>query len=189
MEQAANDLHIRVEAHPQLIGINQGMFEYAVVFMHGRNAFRLTNAERQTLREYVERGGVLFADAICGSEPFAESFRNEMAEIFWKNSKNSLVSIPANDPIWTTKYGGYDLSLVTRRDPQPGARAEGLKSTLRRVPPEFKAVRIGDRYGVIFSEFDLSCALEKHDALDCRGYTREDAARIGINVLRYAMQQ
>jgi hypothetical protein len=187
MEQAATDLHIRVEAHPKIIPINNPvLFDYPVVFMHGRNAFRLTDAERQALREYVERGGVLFADAICGSEPFAESFRNEMSVIF---PKNSLMSIPANDPIWTTKYGGYDLSLVTRRDPQPTAVGEGRKSTLRRVPPEFKAVRIGDRYGVIFSEFDLSCALEKHDSLECRGYTREDAARIGINVLRYAMQQ
>ena len=52
-----------------------------------------------------------------------------------------------------------------------------------------KGVRFGDRYGVIFSEFDLSCALEKHDSLECRGYTREDAARIGLNVLRYGMQQ
>ena len=30
--------------------------------------------------------------------------------------------------------------------------------------------------------------MEKHDSMDCRGYTREDAARIGLNVLRYAMQ-
>ena len=189
MEQAAHDLHLRVEAHPKLIAMTDpALFDYAVVFMHGRNAFRLTDAERQALRTFLENGGVLFADAICGSEPFAESFRNEMGAIFPEN-KNKLMSIPANDPIWTTKYGGYDLSLVTRRDPQPGERGEGLKSTLRRVPPEFKAVRINNRYGVIFSEFDLSCALEKHDSLECRGYTREDAARIGINVLRYAMQQ
>ena len=187
MEQAANDLHIRVEAHPKLIGMTDpALFDYAVVFMHGRNAFRLTNAERQALREYVERGGVLFADAICGSEPFAESFRNEMGIIF-KN--NPLMSIPANDPIWTTKYGGYDVTLVTRRDPQPADRGAGLKSALRRVPPEFKAVRMNNRYGVIFSAFDLSCALEKQDSVECRGYAREDAARMGINVLRYAMQQ
>jgi hypothetical protein len=32
--------------------------------------------------------------------------------------------------------------------------------TLRDVPREFKGVRFGDRYGVVFSEFDLSCALE-----------------------------
>jgi hypothetical protein len=187
MEQAATDLHIRVEAHPQLIGMTDpALLDYAVVFMHGRNAFRLTDNERQALRKFIENGGVLFADAICGSEPFAESFRNEMGIIF---PKNPLMSIPANDPIWTTKYGGNDLSLVTRRDPQPGDRGAGLKSALRRVPPEFKAVRIGDRYGVIFSEFDLSCALEKHDSLECRGYTREDAARLGLNVILYAMQK
>ena len=76
-----------------------------------------------------------------------------------------------------------------RRDPQPGRPGEPLKSAVRPVPPELKGVRFGDRYGVIFSEFDLSCALEKHDSMECRGYTREDAARIGLNVLRYGIQQ
>ena len=40
---------------------------------------------------------------------------------------------------------------------------------------------------MIFSQFDLSCALEKHDSLECRGYKREDAARIGLNVLLYSL--
>jgi hypothetical protein len=31
--------------------------------------------------------------------------------------------------------------------------------------------------------------LEKFDSMECRGYTREDAARIGLNVLLYALQQ
>lgn len=187
MEQAGRELNIRVETHPKLIGMqNPALFDYPVVFMHGRNAFRLTEGERKALHEYVERGGLLFADAICGSEAFAESFRREMGIIF---PKNSLENIPPRDPIWTSKYGGSDLQTVMRRDPQPGRPGEPLKSTLRAVPPELKGVRFGDRYGVIFSEFDLSCALEKHDSLDCRGYTKEDAARIGLNVLRYGMQQ
>jgi len=42
---------------------------------------------------------------------------------------------------------------------------------------------------VVFSRYDLSCALERHDSLDCRGYTREDAARIGLNVVLYSVQQ
>ena len=42
---------------------------------------------------------------------------------------------------------------------------------------------------MIFSPYDLSCALEKHDSLECRGYTREDAARIGLNVVLYSLQQ
>jgi hypothetical protein len=41
----------------------------------------------------------------------------------------------------------------------------------------------------VFSKFDLSCALEKHDSLDCQGYTRDDAERIGLNVLLYSLHQ
>jgi hypothetical protein len=187
MEQAGHDLHLRVDAHPKLIAMQDpALYHYPVVFMHGRNPFRLTDGERRALREYVQRGGLLFADAICGSEGFAESFRREMGLIF---PENSLVNIPPRDPIWTDKYGGSDLAMVMRRDPRPLRPGEPAKSVLRRVPPELKGVRFGDRYGVIFSEFDLSCALEKHDSMECRGYTREDAARIGLNVLRYAIQQ
>ena len=154
MEQAGHDLNIRVETHPKLIGMQDpALFDYAVVFMHGRNAFRLTDGERNALHEYVQRGGLLFADAICGNEAFAESFRREMGLVF---PKNPLENIPPRDPIWTNKYGGADLTTVMRRDPQPGKPGEPPQSALRRVPPELKGIRIGDRYGVIFSEFDLS---------------------------------
>lgn len=186
MEQAAQELKIRVETHPKMIAVTDpALFDHPIAFIHGRNAFRFTDAERKALREYVQRGGLLFGDAICGSEAFGESFRREMVAIF---PKNPLVNIPANDPIWTSKYGGYDLKEVSRRDPEPSAPGQPPKSTLRHVPPELKGVRFGDRYGVIFSEFDLSCALEKQASADCRGYTREDAARIGLNVIRYGMQ-
>ena len=67
-----------------------------MVFMHGRNAFRLTEGERKDLREYVERGGLLFADAICGNEAFADSFRREMALVFprtpWRASRSTIRS-------------------------------------------------------------------------------------------------
>ncbi len=50
-------------------------------------------------------------------------------------------------------------------------------------------MKLDDRYGVVFSRYDLSCALEKHDSLECQGYVREDAARLALNVLLYALQQ
>jgi hypothetical protein len=59
---------------------------------------------------------------------------------------------------------------------------------LRKVSPELEGIKIGDRYGVIFSRYDVSCALEKHDSLECQGYVREDAARIGMNVVLYSLQ-
>ena len=187
MEQASLELKLRTEVHPALLNImDEALFDFPVVFMHGRNAFRLTDRERERLKTYVERGGLLFADSICASQAFTESFRREMAAIF---PKNPLERIPAGDPIWTPKYGGFDLSIVTRRDPQPAGAGGPLKAALRKVPPELEGLRFEDRYGVIFSQFDLSCALEKHDSLECRGYIREDAARIGLNVLLYGVQQ
>ncbi|MGA2616269.1 MAG: DUF4159 domain-containing protein [Thermoguttaceae bacterium] len=187
MELAARELKIRAEVHPALLSItDDALMDYPMVFMHGRSNFRLTDRERARLKTYVERGGILFADAICASPAFTESFRREMAAIF---AKTPLERIPAADPLWTAKYGGFELGSVTRRDPQPSSAGGPLKAVLRRVPPEMEGIKLGDRYGVIFSQFDLSCALEKHDSLECRGYVREDAAKIGINVLLYGVQQ
>ncbi len=57
------------------------------------------------------------------------------------------------------------------------------------IPEELEGLKIGDRYAVIFSTYDLSCALERQDTMECQGYTRDDAARIGLNVLLYSLQQ
>ncbi len=60
---------------------------------------------------------------------------------------------------------------------------------VRRVAPELEGIKIDDRYGVIFSKYDLKLALEKQDSVQCQGYVRDDAARIGLNVILYALQQ
>ncbi len=162
------------------------LFDHHLVFMHGRNRFRLTDEERRLLRLYIERGGMLMADSICASPAFTESFRREMAAIL---PGKALQPIPVDDPMLTTAYGGFDLSTVQRRDPQAQAGPGPLRATLRRVPPELEGIRIDDQWAVVFSRFDVSCALEKHDSLECRGYVRNDAAKIGINIILYSLQQ
>ena len=186
MEAAAGQLKIRVSPQQEELSITDpALFDYHLVFMHGRGAFSLTPSERSQLKTYVERGGMLFANSICASKAFTESFRREMQSIF---PARRLQLIAAGDPLLTTHYGGFDLSTVTRRDPQRGDDGP-LKDLLRKVSPELEGIEFGDRYGVIFSRYDLSCALEKHNSLECQGYVREDAARIGLNVILYSLQQ
>ena len=97
MEAAARELKLRTHVREELMSISdESLFDYHLVFMHGRTAFRLTDAERERLRQYVERGGMLFADSICASRAFTESFRSEMAAIF---GKDKLERIPATDPL------------------------------------------------------------------------------------------
>ena len=195
LEAASRELQLRVSTEQRLIDITDpALFKYHLVFMHGRRSFRFTAAERKQLRKYVDRGGTIMADSICANPEFTAAFRREMQAIFAddpdvKPKGAGLTPIPAKDPLFTRDLGGYDLSTVSLRQPQ-GVGTEGRETaSVRKIEPELEGVRIGDRYGVIFSKFDLSCALEKHDSMECEGYTREDAERIGLNVLLYSLHQ
>ncbi len=75
---------------------------------------------------------------------------------------------------------------MTLREPAGGGDA-ALGVRKRTITPRLEGVRIGDRWAVIFSPFDLSCALEKQNSMECTGYGRDDAERIALNVLLYSL--
>ncbi len=188
LDRASSELGLRTDpAVRELVLTDEAVFDYPLLFMHGRNRFQFTPGERAQLRTYLERGGALLADAICAGPGFVESFRQEMRLVL---AEHPLERIPPDDPLLSTKYGGSDLSTVERRDPQPTRPGEPLSDVVRKGPPELEGIRrLGDRWAVVFSPIDLSCALEKHDSRECRGYVQADAARIGLNVILYALQQ
>ncbi len=163
------------------------IFDHHLLFMHGRNRFSLSTAQRQQLATYLRRGGMILADAVCASDAFAESFRREMKAIL---PDQRLEPIPADDAMFTTSYGGFDLinSKVQRREPAAAGNGP-RRSSIREVAPQLEGLAIDGHYAVIFSPFDLSCALESHEGVECRGYTRDDAARIGINVVLYSLHE
>ncbi|HTQ40386.1 MAG TPA: DUF4159 domain-containing protein, partial [Pirellulales bacterium] len=140
--------------------------------------------EKKALRKYLERG-TLIADSICANRDFTTAFRREINDLF-ADQGIKLEPIPANHPMFSNEFGGYDLSQVSRRVPQGRAGDGPLEAKTRKGAPELEGLKIGDRYAVIFSPYDLSCALEKHDSLECEGYTKDDAERIGLNLLLYA---
>jgi hypothetical protein len=186
LQRALNqEVGLRVSTDLRDVAIADGkLFDYSIVFMHGRHEFRLSDAERKQLRMFLERGGMVLADAVCASPAFNSAFRREMSDMF---PETSLARIPTDHPLFTPRYGGFDLRSVTRRDPQRGeGRAE---ASLRKVEPELEGLKLGHRYAVIYSPYDLSCALENHESLECKGYIREDAARIGINAVLYALHE
>ena len=91
-------------------------------------------------------------------------------------------------PLFSTRFGGFDLKRVQRRD--PGQEVDGgLVAQVHEVPPSLEGIKLGEDYGVIFSPYDLSCALDRHEMLDCQGYVRDDAARLAINIVLYAVNE
>ncbi|MEZ6068868.1 MAG: DUF4159 domain-containing protein [Pirellulales bacterium] len=180
-----DEVGVRVGDERHDLTINdEALFNHPMAFMHGQHSFRLTDAERTNLREFIERGGTLMADAVCGSEAFAASFRREMQEIF---PQASLEPIAPEDPLFTSQFGGFDIKSVVRRDPVRRGPDQALDARRVETEPELESITIDGRHAVIFSKYDISCALERHATLECRGYIREDAARIGINVVLYSL--
>lgn len=163
---------------------DRDLFKYPIVYMHGRNSFRLSPEEREQLKLYAERGGVLFADACCGARAFDESFRSEIEAAFGAK----LERIPPDHELFSEKIG-FALRSVKRRTAGPPNPGEPLDTTVRDVEPFLEGILIDGRYAVIYSKYDISCALEHQASSACPGYESEDAFRIAINVILYAMLQ
>ena len=181
------ELKLRVRTAPEMINISDdALFRYHLVFAHGRHEFRLTPEERKQLHEYLQRGGTVLADAICASRAFSNAFRREIAAAL---PGHTLERIPPNDALFTSSYGGYNVRSVTLRDPDATETGQPISARVRQVEPQLEGIQIDGRWAVIFSPFDISCALESHEAVGCRGYTQEDAARLGLNVLVYSLNQ
>ncbi|HUG93602.1 MAG TPA: DUF4159 domain-containing protein [Planctomycetaceae bacterium] len=161
------------------------VFRYPVLYMHGRTRFQLQPDEIEQLRKYLERGGVLFADSCCGSKHFDESFRDFVREL---SPGKPLARIPDDHEIMQLEPG-FDIRRVERREPAAADPGAPLDRTVRRGPPFLEGIDLGGRYAVVYSKYDISCALERQASVACAGYPHEDAVKIAINVILYAMMQ
>jgi hypothetical protein len=184
LRAAARELGMRVDTTAvQVDPSDPAVLDYHLLFMHGRQGFELDAAGREQIRRFLEAGGTLLVDSVCASQGFSDAFRREITATL---PDARLEPIPSDDPIFSaSEYGGFDIREVSLREP---SRGDGpLESRTRRTAPRLEGVRLGERWAVIFSPYDLSCALEKQYTLECTGYERADAERIALNVVLYSL--
>ena len=157
-----------------MLATDPNLLNFPLVYVHGRTAFKLDEKERVALRQHLDvGGGTLFADAACGSEPFDTAFRKEVAALF---PNNKLVRIPTDDDLYNKNVGGYDLKDVHY------SKAAGGRVDF----PDLEGVKINGHWAVIYSKYDIGCALERHSGLECKGYSLESASRIATNIVLYS---
>ncbi len=158
---------------------------FPLAYMHGRYRFQLSEQERDALRDYLSRGTVLFADACCGSTRFDRSFRDLMGQIF---PDHPLQAIPADHELFS-EVTGHRIDTVQLRKMVPGGANAAMRSRTEAGPPVLEGVEIEGRYAVVYSRYDISCALENQASLACDGYVEEDAMKLAINIVLYSMLQ
>ncbi len=159
--------------HRELLPRDPNLVHYPLIYVHGRAALSFPAEDMAILRKHLEPGGgTLFADAACGSTAFDVSFRKFVADLL---PETKLEPIPADDEIYTEKVG-YDLS-----DVQFSKAAGGAKGR-----PRLEGVKLNGHWAILYSPYDIGCALERQQGLDCKGYTHESAMRIAANIVLYA---
>ncbi|MFH1304594.1 MAG: DUF4159 domain-containing protein [Planctomycetota bacterium] len=170
---------------PNLPASDPNLMKYPLLYMHGRSQFSLSKTEQATLKQTLENGAVLFADACCGSPPFDQSFRQMIQEMF---PTKQLKRIPIDHPLFSEKTG-YDVRKVRRRQMEVDDVNQPLKAQTLVVEPLLEGIEIDGHLAVIYSKYDISCALEQQASVACAGYIPQDAINLALNIVRYVLLQ
>ncbi len=167
---------IDVDFAPRVVDLGSSdILNYPLVIMTGHYDFEWSAAELEALRNYLLRGGMLFASAAAGFKPFDEAFRRELRKVF---PDNALVPLPPTHPLFA---GGWN----------PVERVEYTPAALRENPdlqyPEFYGLLIEGRVAVLYTPHDVFSAVNREANAYARGLVPEDALRVAINAYTHCL--
>ncbi|OAI47934.1 hypothetical protein AYO44_08340 [Planctomycetaceae bacterium SCGC AG-212-F19] len=177
-KNARMDVALKTE---ELFPDDKDLFNFKVMYMHGREDFTLSNVT--LLKANIETGGTLFADACCGRKDFDKAFRQLMEQMF-KDKK--LEPIPVTDDLFSKELNGTAITSVRCRREKPDGSVD---PEYRQVPPALEGIKIDGRWAVIYSKYDIGCALEKHTSPDCLGHDHDSALKLAGAIVLYALQR
>ena len=142
------------------------IFQYPFVIMTGEGSFRLTEGERENLRQYCERGGFLLASAGCSSEDWDKSFQREITAI-WPDV--GLQTIPFEHPVFHTVH---DIRAIRVKSGKPNP---------------LKGLSVDGKLAVVYSVDGLNDTEHTSGCCCCGGNEILNAEKINVNILAYAL--
>lgn len=151
------------------------VFKHPVLYLTGLRDFKFSDAQVQRLGAYLRSGGVLVADAAAGRKAFDVAIRRELKRI-WPQAELKPLD-PARSPLFQMPFAIRTVEyekLVKARNPDLNV-------------PAMEGILIDGQLGVIYSPLSLSNGWEQLRFAYNRGYAADDALRIGVNILAYAL--
>ncbi|MBS3733681.1 MAG: DUF4159 domain-containing protein [Phycisphaerae bacterium] len=150
------------------------VFAHPVLYMTGLRDFAFSDEQTARLRRYLHSGGVLIVDAAAGRKAFDVAFRREIARVL---PDRSLDVLPVESPVYRMPYEIRGVDYTRLAEARHGERSA----------PMLEGITIDGQLAVIYSSLSLSSGWEELGFAFARGYATEDALRIGVNLLAYAM--
>ncbi|MBX7103650.1 MAG: DUF4159 domain-containing protein [Gemmataceae bacterium] len=167
-------------APEELTFTHPDVFKYKFLYLHGRSGFTCPPAGIENLRANLSTGGLLLADACCGSKTFDAAFREFAKKLY---PEHALVPIPPNDPLYSADINGTAIGSVKVR--MAGGPGRGYEN----APPALEGIAVDGRWVVVYSRFDLGCALEKHTSGDCVGHDHDSALKLAGAAVNYLLKK
>lgn len=156
------------EVEARVAPLDEELFEFPLLYMNGHGNVQLTAAEILRLHKYLTEGGFLFADDNYGMD---KSFRRLIAQLF---PDRELRELPFDHPIY---HAFYDFET----GPPKIHEHDGKK-------PQGFGLFDQDRLVVFYTfEADIGDGLEDSQVHNDPPEKREEALRMAINVVTYAL--
>lgn len=137
----------------------EDMLQAPIAYFNGHEAPTFSAAGEARLREYVEQGGVIVAEACCGRREFDAGFRAMMLRMF-PDSETGLRPLAEDHAIWRAKF------------------------RLDASPHPLWGIEQGCRTVVIYSPDDLSCYWNQLEYASANPGVRA-AISLGENIVDY----
>lgn len=142
------------------------LYAFPLIIMTGEGDFTLLDKERENLRRFVERGGMLLASSGCSSAEWDRAFRREMSLIF---RDEKLTALGMEHPVFHTIY---DIAALRAKhgDPKP-----------------LEGISLAGRLGVIYSQDGLNDTQHTQGCCCCGGNEITNCLDVNVNILAYAL--
>ncbi len=166
-EELNKRTNIKTELTEKQVSLNdEFLFKYPFLFMTGHGNINLSDEEVKKLKQYLTNGGFLYVDDDYGLD---EPFRREIKKVF---PNNDLVELPSSHPIYHSIYD-FPKGL-----PKIHEHYEG--------PPKGFGLFYEGRM-VIYYTWNSNISDGWTSAYDDPQEKREDAYKMGINIVAYAL--
>jgi hypothetical protein len=171
-----DNTNIDVDYQPYAVGLDDKQLgNFPLLFMTGHYDFQLTDTEAAGLARYLQHGGLLVASAGAGLNPFDKAFKRELKKVF---PKAELMKLPPTHPLFSGGWSSLERLTYT---------AAALRDNPTLEAPEVYAYFIDGRIAILYSPYDLMSGVNRENNAYAKGLIDNDALKLAINIVTYAM--
>lgn len=147
---------------------------HKIAHLTGTASFTINEAGLTKLKAFLAGGGTLLIDNCGGNDPFSAA-----ATTLCSKLKEAPSTVPAGHRLYSGEIAGSE-----KIDDVEYRRSARLKGGLGRRP-NVLGTSLGDRYGILLSNEDITSGLLGTNTHGIIGYTAPHAVRIARNLILY----